>query len=137
MKKVIYTTPEEMERQKKREKKAAKIIFPIAFILAIIIIIATSGEKEPKPITADDIKQGSKVMTRTIIQEQLKAPATAKFGREYVSMKDSVTYVIQNTVDAQNSFGAMIRSEYQVTLLYLGGNPQLPSSWVLIDSKLE
>ncbi|MDQ1206604.1 hypothetical protein [Microbacterium sp. SORGH_AS_0862] len=48
------------------------------------------------------------------IESQLKAPSTAKFNSEATG---SGTWTVTGTVDAENSFGAMIRSSYQCTVV--------------------
>lgn len=65
-----------------------------------------------------------------LIKSQLKAPSTAEFckwddvKRTYF---ENDTYRVQLWVDAQNSFGAMIRETYQVDLKPNG------DSWNLVD----
>jgi len=50
---------------------------------------------------------------RTEVTRQLKAPATARFSNERaVELGDRFHY-IDGSVDAQNSFGALVRSSYR------------------------
>ena len=58
------------------------------------------------------------------IKERLKSPSTAKFSpmSESTLFKDeNGVYNIAMTVDAQNSFGAMIRDEYFIQIVVIGG----------------
>jgi hypothetical protein len=65
----------------------------------------------------------AKVTAESFVQRSLKAPATAKFpsANEYVATRlDRQTWKVTGYVDAQNSFGAMLRSHWTVTLRYEG-----------------
>lgn len=57
------------------------------------------------------------IRCQNAIKSILKAPSTAKFPSitEWYFAKDREKIVVQSYVDAQNSFGAEIRSEFQVT----------------------
>jgi hypothetical protein len=48
------------------------------------------------------------------IEEQLKSPATAKFDS---TATGSGTWTVRGTVDAENSFGATVRSNYECTVV--------------------
>lgn len=61
------------------------------------------------------------VMSQNFVKQQLKAPASAKFpyrasAQNYLG---DCRHAIVGTVDSQNSFGAMLRSTYSVTMVYL------------------
>jgi hypothetical protein len=58
---------------------------------------------------------------KDFVQRNLKAPTTAKFPpfREIShTYKGNCTHRITGTVDAQNSFGAVIRNSFDVTVRY-------------------
>ncbi|GFN35823.1 hypothetical protein [Tepidimicrobium xylanilyticum] len=57
-----------------------------------------------------------------IIKEILKSPSTAKFPNinEWYIGKDREKIVVQSYVDAQNSFGAVVRSQFQITFTPTG-----------------
>ena len=66
-----------------------------------------------------------KDMSQKAVLSRLKAPSTAKFPGSteyfikfvrYSKDYDSMTYKVNSYVDAQNSFGAVIRSNYEVVL---------------------
>lgn len=58
-----------------------------------------------------------KLQVQTAVESLLKAPSTAKFPNinEWGFDKNPERVIVQGYVDAQNGFGAMIRSEFQVT----------------------
>ncbi|QPZ39683.1 hypothetical protein [Paramicrobacterium chengjingii] len=51
------------------------------------------------------------------VRGELKAPSTAEFDS---SATGSGTYTVTGTVDSQNSFGAMMRSDFQCTVIIDG-----------------
>lgn len=76
------------------------------------------------------------VMSQWWVKERLIAPSTADFpwsaDRVLRSLPGS-TYVVTSYVDAQNAFGATIRTRYIATLKWVGGDWSMMSSWRLID----
>jgi len=51
---------------------------------------------------------------RSLVEQQLRAPASAQFGDEAVTRAaDSDVAYISGRVDAENGFGANIRSDYR------------------------
>lgn len=64
------------------------------------------------------------VMSQTFVSRQLKAPSTAKFPYITDSGVSSVSlgeckFKVRAYVDAQNGFGAMIRTRYSADMEYL------------------
>lgn len=85
------------------------------------------------------LKTGAYLTAKGLIESSLKAPSTAKFATygygdnpATVDYYEDGTYVVNIWVDAQNSFGAMLRNKYKVSLKIVG------ERWDLIDiSKLD
>jgi hypothetical protein len=64
----------------------------------------------------------------------LKAPATAKFPEFNIRMLTEVddgSYTVKSYVDAQNGFGALIRSDFVCHVKPVAG------SWVLLDLSVQ
>lgn len=59
---------------------------------------------------------------KTLIAEYLKAPSTAKYQSTKIIEQNGQYYLIHVIVDAQNSFGAMIRGNYLVCIELTEGN---------------
>lgn len=58
------------------------------------------------------------------VRDQLKSPSTAVFSETKLTKTfDGTKEMIEGKVDAQNAFGAMMRSEYYVTFTCEGGKP--------------
>lgn len=65
-----------------------------------------------------DEQTNLQINSQKMIKSFLKSPSTADFPNitEWKFNKDKEKIVIQSYVDSQNSFGAMLRSEFQITL---------------------
>lgn len=76
---------------------------------------------------ADRTLYDSKYTCQRFVERKLKAPSTAKFqstGDTFAVKADDV-YQVAGYVDAQNGFGAMIRSNYHCKMKLQG------SKWIL------
>lgn len=75
---------------------------------------------------SDDDKAFAWTAAIDTVKRNLKAPSTAKFPFSYYNQdikKTSYdTFVVNSYVDAQNGFGAMIRSNFSVTIKKTGSN---------------
>lgn len=74
------------------------------------------------------------VYGKEYVKQNLKAPSTAKFGSYGQSSVQHYTgckFVVRGYVDSQNSFGAMLRSNYSVTLTPTG------LGWTLEDITIQ
>lgn len=78
-------------------------------------------------------------MAEKFVKENgLKAPATADFGPCAENDSDTVShvgegeYIVSSYVDAQNSFGAQIRTRYVARLKYEGDR-----AWRLLDLQMD
>lgn len=67
------------------------------------------------------------IMCRQFMTDRLKAPKTAEFPLSndpgvVVTRLDGAQFRVQGFVDAQNGFGAMIRTRYDCTVRHTGGD---------------
>lgn len=72
---------------------------------------------------------------RRHVERRLKSPTSADFpwkARNAAHQGDG-RYLIGSHVDAQNSFGATIRTEFLCVIEYRSGDPYADSSWRLVD----
>jgi len=91
-------------------------IIVIVFIFAVFVSSCGSEHNS---------KQNAFLMAQQLVTEKLKAPTTAKFPAyedRFVTDKGEGNYTVASYVDSQNSFGAMIRSNFRVELKYLKEN---------------
>jgi hypothetical protein len=78
------------------------------------------------------LRGGALLIAQNAVLAQLKAPATAQFGETQINQYYDL-WEIAGHVDSQNSFGAMLRSTYQVKVIYRCMETQLADCW-RIDS---
>ena len=127
----------------KKQSKAKSIAIGCLIIFAVIIILSaiistlssfsnSSGEFDYKVISC--AIQG--------VKEVIKAPSTAKF-RDYSKTSFPISllpekikdgeYVVSNYVDAENSYGAMIRSNFTCTVWMGNSDSKCFSSCEILD----
>jgi hypothetical protein len=112
----------DMPQKTKGGNSAGCLAFGI--ILAIIcLVLAVAfrnvGPKDPSYSTSDYDAGMACTMAEKLIKPQLKAPSTAQF--DYGNCRDGATHSgntwhLTSYVDADNSFGAHIRSYYTVDM---------------------
>ena len=104
------------------------VVSVVTMILAFTIAYNKSQTNEQQ-YSAEDSKKAKKERlirdafqaSKKEVKSQLKAPSTAKFATEFdkeskYKINDDESVVIQSYVDAQNSFGAMIRTNFRCTV---------------------
>ena len=127
-----------------KEKKSNPITCVIMSLITVAVVLclfflasvnSTSGTKEnpANPINAS-------VMCEYYIKDRLKAPSTAKFAPynklvistygKNQGVKDA--FRVKGYVDAENSFGAMLRNNYTCDVQYTGND-----NWELINLVLD
>jgi hypothetical protein len=92
------------------------------------------GEWSPPKDRACGSKAEALVMSRTFVKQRLKAPSTASFAKSKdpeveITSGAPCEFKVRAWVDAQNGFGAMIRSKYTVSLRYTAND----DSWRATD----
>jgi len=112
-----------------------------AAIIAVLCICFVGAYAFFNQSTAPDYKSQADIMCQVHATDSLKAPSTAKF--EYLpdaSIEDlgNNTFDMNSYVDAQNSFGAMLRTNYYCKIQYIGAdasdtNINNPSNWTLLQ----
>lgn len=114
------------------DRRTSPLTKTFAWIIGIIgvvaIISAMQGDPAPRPsaqASADDrLSLEACNAAQEAVRAKLKAPASAKFpgcafgAHEYRIRADEAreTFWVMGHVDAQNSMGAMLRSEFGVKL---------------------
>lgn len=124
--------------------KVLLVIIVGSFSLSIIAGLTASPSSgvpaTPEPPTAYELKLSARVYSETYIERLLKAPSTAKFCSDTVTDLGDNRWKISSCVDSQNSYGAMIRSNWETTIAYLGGDIDTGSNWklekVIFDGKV-
>ncbi len=119
---------------KPEDKKHFRVGCIALIVIAIAIIAFTAfsgnddaGNKEPSCFDAY-------VMSQVFVERQLKAPSSADFpafDNSMVIPLGNGRFKVTAYVDAQNSFGAMIRTPYTCTIKKSEGD-----NWLLEDMNL-
>lgn len=130
----------------KKEKSSSKIIIAALFVLLTLLCVGTLLTTDPDEPSTGASPSRASIMCKNIVESQLVAPSTAKFanyneqkiwtlGKE--SGKYDNAYRVRSYVDAQNSFGAKIRTFYTCDISYDGGEWTDLRNWTLLDLIIE
>jgi ribosomal protein L40E len=114
--------------------KVLAIVFGIGLftsIFAAVISPSSGAPSTPVAPSAYQLKLSAQVYSESYIERLLKSPSTAKFCHETVTDLGENRWRVSSCVDSQNSYGAMIRSDWETTLSYLGGDIDTASNWKL------
>ena len=106
-----------------------RLVLVIITIIVFIIIAYCSCVQENNPActknnTTDDDKISAWTMAKHYVEQQLKAPKSADFpwyDKSYVTASGN-KYTVSAYVDAENSFGANVRTYFTVTMTRNGDN---------------
>lgn len=103
-----------------------KLISTLGIIVLAVLVLTFcsamcggSGSSSDEPSDYDVI-----YIAETIVKKNLKSPSTADFcsSRECKVSKSGDVWTVTGWVDAQNGFGATIRSDYTVSFEYDGSS---------------
>ena len=128
-----------LKKKHPREKVAEWLIFFALVVLAWVLFGRyLAGNPQSEKVgqrTLPEVEDAYRVAQKAVkqyVETTFKAPGTARYSEDwsYSRPSDSV-FIIQGWVDAENSFGAMIRKHYVVRLTYVGTDPDDSSSWRL------
>jgi len=122
--KLIFGTESKTEIANTARKNELKseIKKNIAVGLALTLLVAAVAFFSSRPPESNsEPRHDSKtaiIMAESFVKDRLKAPSTADFpfDKQEAEFISDNTYEVRGVVDSQNSFGAMIRTEYRCTL---------------------
>lgn len=136
----VIEEPDDNSNTKNKPRKLTKIeLFGLIF-LCLIVLVGIFGNKNDttKVKTYGFKKIDAFVMSQEIVKQYLKAPSTAKFASyagSIVTQEGNLFYVT-SYVDAQNSFGAMLRNRYMWWGYYDKGTKTWNTDKLKIDDTL-
>jgi len=129
-----------LSKQTIRLSKNINIDVRLFIVIMVILVISLccifgsfSGPSE------SDISSMASIQCEFYVRDSLKSPSTAKFPSLLLSDVEKLEnnmYYVGSYVDAQNSFGAIIRNKYYCKIKYIGGDRYMQSNWNLIDLNL-
>ena len=94
------------------------ILFGIFLLMGFALKSGSKNIDSSSNNKVKDLSMDACYMAHQFAEERLKSPSTADFQNCYDAkiIKENNEYTVYSYVDSQNSFGAMIRTEYIATL---------------------
>lgn len=105
---------------------ASCILTMLPFVFCLLFLIRGCPSDSPK-YQAEQRTRDAVIASHRIVETYLKCPSTAKFPNSYdvpVTINNDGTFLVISYVDAENDFGAPIRTPYCCELRYVG-----PGRW--------
>lgn len=103
----------------------------LAVFFGIYLASAKSGVQPEKVSSTSNLTQQREDAMKQIVSSFLKSPGSAKFVDLVVRKKSGTEneYVAFGNVDSQNSFGALLRTHFNLTAIYQGGDVGDTKNW--------
>jgi hypothetical protein len=102
------------------------------FLIGACTLMAIFGSALPKsPPSESD----AKFICQKFVTDRLRAPATAQFpsySEQKASKNNDGSFIVVGYVDAQNGFGANIRTYYGCTVMPKGND----GNWTLVNLEM-
>lgn len=128
-------------------------VIAVASVVAYIAVTQNQQPSEPlaKEYSAEELFPDSPEMrvlvrdesleayehVKAIVFQSLKAPSTAAFPNKETAMahveKSADYYTVESYVDAENSFGGKVRTDFRFWLRRTGEDPE---DWTILDSRI-
>lgn len=80
-------------------------------------------------LAAADLSVEALSVCEAMVKDRLAAPATAKFTFAEPTARGRQRYLVASNVDAQNTYGAMLRGRYVCEIQHRGGDPLILGNW--------
>ncbi len=119
----------------KSKKNGERIVWLVVGLLTALAVYSCTNEEGPKPnkpareANINDAKIMAPILCKDRVKETLKSPRSAKFPFVTDVTFDGSTAVLSSYVDAQSSFGGLIRTQYICMVEYTGDKPGDFESW--------
>ncbi len=115
------------------KQKGALAFVVVAFIVMGYAISHSGSNTSSSTSQPKDESLMAYIQAQDYVKRNLKSPSSAKFPvvapKEGVDSQNSNVYDIGAYVDSQNSFGAMLRSQWAAQIVYKGGDDADPKNW--------
>lgn len=128
------------DRVQRSDEDSVKLVKGVIVVVGIIVVfglltMARGGKPPAAPTISHSAPDGSMahVMAQKLVKAQLKAPSTAKFPSAEYTATDlgGGRWRVSSYVDAQNGFGAMLRSQWTVEMEATG------ETWKLVKCSID
>ena len=117
------TKKKALERARQPPYLAILVVVTITIVLLVFAALPSnkSATSQSGCNDSSDSKSSAQTVAELSVKRELKAPSSAKFGDSRVSYTGECKFLVVGEVDAQNSFGAMLRKTYTVRVEYRPG----------------
>lgn len=110
-------------------------------ILAVIAIVIYLIVPKPEPTAnTPDMDFDAYVVAEGRVKDKLKSPSTAEFPNSKTANiqrgADNI-WIVSSYVDSQNSFGAMLRSNWVIRLQFTGDDPERYENWKTLELSIK
>mgnify|MGYP003591150311 CR=1 FL=1 len=125
------------------QNSTANAIFGWVVIIFVALFLFSKCDSDSIVSPGDDESLTALLICQDRVKDRLKSPTSAEFAshRDSKVLKpssDKQRYSVLSHVDAQNSFGAKIRSRFICEIEWEGQKKsQLYANWKLIDLRME
>lgn len=122
----------EQRRQAAQRSTLTNIAIGGALCLVFLLVVWIFSNKSPSaPRDTCNDRISAITMAEQFVEKSLKAPRTAEFCkiREFQTNKSNGNWTVSGHVDSQNSFGAMVRTQFTVEMSCNG------ETWRLLDMR--
>lgn len=104
-------TPQDSSAKVARGCLGAAVLVPVLFVGGCFVLLNSAKDNPPGE---SQMQAAATVACRDATKEQLKSPRSAKFSDESVS-GSAGSYRVVGSVDAQNTYGALVRARFTCT----------------------
>ena len=94
------------------------VVTILGLIIGIVQCVNPNKSKQEDMDSYGHIKKDAQFIAKYEISNRLKAPSTAEFEWNPTTNRIGDSWTVSGYVDAQNSFGAMIRSNYSIKITF-------------------
>lgn len=127
------------EAKRSAGANSVSLWFFVLFVIGVIYFVYynvdhhNDSSSQPESVSEEDISTAASVECQDYVRNQLKAPATADFALPVETQRNGNTFRIASYVDAENGFGAKIRSNYDCVVQWNGQKIDHSQNWNLLS----
>jgi hypothetical protein len=106
--------PAEPEPTEPKKRMSLGTFLAVVFAVLVTMAFLLGSNEDGSQPDAEELRFGAQDVCHQFVEDRLRAPATAKFEayREATITNTGSQYTVRGHVDAENGFGALIRSHY-------------------------
>lgn len=110
----------ELREMSKKEKRIFVLILSVIIII-VVVLVRDKDTEDNETVQKTYTKIEAYSASQQFVEGRLKAPSTASFNYDpdKIMIINDTTFNVIASVDAENSFGAKIRKNYQCKIIFL------------------